>query len=185
MAEVLHRLEVESLDLGPDVRAVLLELIEPETREPVKGREAARVWAAIVPALAAGEKWALDFFAHLDRVRDFCSRHGIAFRESDVLVVPRLPAGSLVAIFERFAGETFGVRAGSPLASGDATLEGALAERGLDAYREAFPRYLFCAVCDFENGFLTVLSEHLWASEIIRRARASLDGLPVAVARPV
>ncbi len=184
MAEALHRLEVESLDLGPDVRAVLLELIEPETREPVKGSAAAQVWAAVIPALAAGEAWALDFFAHLDRVRDFCSRRGIAFRESDVLVIPQLPAEPLVALSERFAGETFGVRAGSPLASGDRAVEGGLAERGVDAYREAFPRYVFCAVCDFENGFLTVLSERLWASEIIRRVRAALEGLRVAVARP-
>ena len=37
-------LEVEPLDLGADVKAIGLELIEPENREPVRGIEAARIW---------------------------------------------------------------------------------------------------------------------------------------------
>ena len=85
---------------------------------------------------------------------------------------------------ERFAGQTFGVRAGAPLLAGDASVEGALAERGVDAYHAAFPQYLFCCVCDFAGGFLTVLSNQLWASEVIRRARAALENLPVEVTRP-
>ena len=64
------------------------------------------------------------------------------------------------------------------------SLEEALAVRGVDAYQEAYARYAFCAVCDFENGFLTVLSEQLWASEVIRRARSALDGMQVEVTRP-
>ncbi len=88
------------------------------------------------------------------------------------------------SLFERFAGETFGVRAGGPFQSGDSELEGDLARRGVDAYHQAFSRYLFCAVCDFEGGFLTVLSQGLWASEIMRRASAALEGLRVEVARP-
>ena len=44
--------------------------------------------------------------------------------------------------------------------------------------------YFFCAVCDFENGFLTLLTNRLWASEVIRRLRPVLDELPVEVARP-
>jgi hypothetical protein len=186
MSETPHRLEVESLDLGPDVRGVGLELIEPRTREPVTGDEAARIWAATLPPLAGGQPWALDFFAHVERVQDFCRRRNIAFREPNerTLVIAELPAEPLGALFERFAGETFGVRAGSPLVAGDATLESGLAARGVDAYHAALSTYLFCAVCDFENGFLTVLSERLWASEIIRRARAALEGLGVEVVRP-
>jgi hypothetical protein len=63
-------------------------------------------------------------------------------------------------------------------------VEGALAERGVDAYHAAFPQYLFCCVCDFEGGFLTVLSNQLWASEVIRRARGALENLQVEVTRP-
>ena len=184
MPEIPHRLEVELLDLGMDVRAVLLELIDPQTREPVTGPVAARIWAAILPALAAGEPWGLDFFSHLDRVRDFCSLHGIPFRETDVLVIERPQAGQLGALIERFAGETFGVRAGIPVAAGDDIVERGLAVRGVDAYQEAYPRYAFCAVCDLENGFLTVLSEYLWATEVIRRAQPALSGLQVEVTRP-
>jgi hypothetical protein len=183
--EIAHWLEVESLDLGSDVRAVLLELIDPQTREPVTGPEAARIWAAIVPALAAGEPWVLDFFAHLDRVREFCRLRGIPFRETaKVLLIEQPGAGQLEAVIERFAGETFGVRAGTPVAAGDEIVERELPLHGVDAYQEAYRRYVFCAVCDFENGFLTVLSEQLSAGEVIRRAQTALDGLQVKVTHP-
>ena len=93
-------------------------------------------------------------------------------------------AGQLEAVIERFAGETFGVRAGAPAAAGDEIVERDLALHGVDAYQEAYRRYAFCAVCDFENGFLTVLSEQLSASEVIRRTQAALDGLQVKVTHP-
>ena len=184
MPESSPRLEVESLDLGMGVRGVLLELIEPQTRAPITGPEAARIWAAVVPGLAAGEPWALDFFAHLDRVRDFLRGRGIFFRDSEIAVVENPQTEILPGIIERLEGETFGVRAGAAVTAGDMTLEGALGHRGVDAYQEAYSRYSFCAVCDFENGFLTVLSGQLWASEVIRRVRAALEGLQVEVARP-
>ena len=186
MGEVLYRLEVESLDLGPDVRAVGLELVDAETLEPVTGEEAAHIWAAILASLVGEEPWALDFFSHLERVRDFCRHRGIAWREPNAhaLVIGQQAAEPLGALFERFANETFGVRAGGPALSGDATMEGSLACHGVDAYHAAFPKYLFCAVCDFENGFLTLLSDRLWASEVIRRSRTALDGLRVDVTRP-
>ena len=184
MPEKSPRLEVESLDLGMGVRGVLLELIDPETRAPITGPAAARIWAAVVPGLAGGEPWAFDFFAHLDRVRDFLRGRSISFREGDIAVVENPLTERLPAVIERFEGETFGVRAGATVGTADAALEGELARRGVDAYQEAYPRYSFCAVCDFENGFLTVLSGHLWASEVIRRARTALDGMQVEVARP-
>ena len=184
MPEIAHRLEVESLDLGTDVRAVLLELIDPQMREPVTGAEAARIWAAIMTALAAGEPWVMDFFAHLGRVREFCSLRGIPFREANVLLVEQPQAGQLEALIERFAGETFGVRAGAPVTAGDEIVESGLVQRGVDAYQEAYPRYAFCAVCDLENGFLTLLSERFGATEVIRRAQPALDGLQVEVTRP-
>jgi hypothetical protein len=136
--------------------------------------------------LAGGQSWAIDFFAHLERVRDFCRRTAIEFREPNahVIVIPQPEPAQLQPLFERFAGETFGIRAGTPVLGGDASVEGALAERGVDAYHAAFPRYLFCCVCDFEGGFLTVLSNQLWASEVIRRARGALENLRVEVARP-
>lgn len=184
--ESLYRLEVESLDLGPDVRAVGLELIEAESREPVTGSEAASIWAAVVPALAAGQPWVIDFFSHLERVRDFCRRYAIIFREPNAhaIVIPEPERAQLQPLFERFAAETFGIRAGSPRLAGDSEVEGALAERGVDAYHSAFPQYLFCLVCDFEGGFLTVLSHQLWASEVIRRAKTAAEGLQVEVTRP-
>jgi hypothetical protein len=54
----------------------------------------------------------------------------------------------------------------------------------VDAYHAAFRNYLFCAVCDFENGFLTLLTEKLWTSEVLRRVKPAVAGLPVEVARP-
>jgi hypothetical protein len=54
----------------------------------------------------------------------------------------------------------------------------------VDAYHAAFRNYLFCAVCDFENGFLTLLTEKLWTSEVLRRIKPATATLPVEVARP-
>src|SRR6202171_911112 len=90
--ENLHYvLEIEPLDLGPDVKAVGLDLMEVESREPARGADAAHIWSATLPALAGNEMWSLDFFAHLDRVREYCALHAIAFEEKSSghsLVIP-------------------------------------------------------------------------------------------------
>jgi hypothetical protein len=180
-------LEVEPLDLGADVKAVGLELVEMESREPARGAGAARVWAAALSSLAGTEPWVLDFFSHLDRVREYCRLHGVSFEEKasgHSLVIPRPSGEVLVGLFERFEGETFGARAGALLAAGDPGVEGELARRGVDAYRTAFRNYLFCAVCDFENGFLTLLTEKLWTSEVLRRIKPATISLPLEVSRP-
>lgn len=186
MVSPAYLLEVEPLDLGADVKAVGLELMDPGSREPARGPEAARIWSAALAALAGTEHWALDFFSHLDRLREFCRLHEIAYREAAgrCIVIAALQAAPLAALLKRFEGEIFGVRAGGPLTSGDAALEADLARRGVDAYHHVFPNYFFCAVCDFEDGFLTLLTNRLWASEVMRRVRPALEGLRVAVARP-
>jgi hypothetical protein len=183
----VYLLDVEPLDLGPDVRAVGLELVEAdENREPARGPEAAKIWSRVLISTAATEPWALDFFSHLDRVRDFCQRHQIAFREADsrCLVIPEPEPTTLEAILDRFQGETFGARAGAQLTAGDPGLEGELASRGVDAYHQAFRNYYFCAVCNFEDGSLVLLSQKLWASEVMRRVRPVLAGLPVEIRVP-
>ena len=184
-------LEIEPLDVGPDVRAVRLDLAEDdENREPAHGPDAAEIWSRVFNAVAATEPWALDFFSHLDRVQEYCERHGIVYRQASgrsiVIRATDLPhdANALAELFERFEGETFGVRAGGLLESGDPALEGELARRGVDAYQPAFPNYFFCAVCNFEEGSLIFLSSRLWASEVIRRVRPVLEGLDVRVLLP-
>ncbi len=187
MTDPQYVLEVEPLDLGSDVKAVGLDLLEIESREPAHGVDAARLWAATLEALPGTEPWALDFFSHLDRVREHCRLRGVAFEEKASgrsIVVPSPPADALIELVERFAGETFGARAGALLAAGDPAVEGELAARGVDAYHNAFRNYLFCAVCDFENGFLTLLTEKLWTSEVLRRIKPATAALPVEVARP-
>ncbi|MGC1687405.1 MAG: hypothetical protein WA734_17395 [Candidatus Acidiferrales bacterium] len=176
--------EVEPLDLGADVRAIGIELIElGEDREPVRGEDAARVWGRIIPALAGTEAWALDFFSHLDRVRDYCKNHAIRFRDAAnrCVVIPALDQATLESLVVRFEAETFGARAGALVTEGDAALESDLASRGADAYQLAFPNYYFCGICDFEDGSLVVLSKQLSASEIVRIARRALDGLDIEV----
>ena len=66
-----YSLDVQAMDLGVDTKAVGLELIETESREPVRGQEAAAIWARVIPALASQEIWVMDFFSHLDRVRQY------------------------------------------------------------------------------------------------------------------
>jgi hypothetical protein len=187
MPDLHYVMEIEPLDLGADVKAVGLDLMEVESREPAHGSDAAHIWAASMPALAGAEPWALDFFAHLDRVREYCTLHAIAFEDKSsahVVVIPAPSPEPLAGLLERFAGETFGARAGSQVSTGDIDVEGELARKGVDAYHVAFRNYLFCAVCDFENGFLTLLTEKLWTSEILRRVKPALASLPVEVARP-
>jgi hypothetical protein len=162
-----------------------MELLETESREPLRGPEAAKIWAAGIPALANREPFVLDFFSHLERVREFCATHSIAFREaaSRCLVIPQPPAELLRQIVERFEAETFGVRAATT-ATEDAQLETELSRRGLDAYQAAYKRYTFCAVCEPSDGWVTILSETLWPSEIIRRLRPAMQPFDVYLARP-
>jgi hypothetical protein len=172
-------LEAEPLDLGAEIRAVGIELVEDaENREPVRGEDAARLWSRVIPALAGAEPWALDFFSHLERVREYCRFHALEFREAAnrCIVIPSIAQPKLEELIARFEAETFGARAGALAKDGDAALEADLAQRGADAYDRAFGNYHFCAICDFENGSLVVLSKNLWASEIIRIARRALEG---------
>ncbi len=179
-------LDVEPLDLGPDVKAISLELVDPGVdREPIRGEEATKTWSRVIPALAATEPWAFDFYSHLDRVREFCTAHNIQSREAEprTLVIPAPEPVQLEELLARFEAETFGVRAGA-LTTGDPVLEQELSRHGADAYHRAFTNYLFCAICDFENGSLVVLSNKLWASQIMRLARAVLDNSKVEVRLP-
>jgi len=181
-----YSLDVQAMDLGSDIKAVGLELIGTESREPVRGEEAASIWAAVIPALAGDEAWVLDFFSHLDRVREYCKSHGVEFREAAnrCMVIPQLPAGKLRELLGRFAGETFGLRCGAAANEADVTVESELSHRGLDAYQDAYTRYTFCAICEPDDGWVTLLSQSLWPSEIIRRSRPALQPFDVHIARP-
>lgn len=186
----MYLLDIEPLDLGAEVKSVGLDLVEAdENREPVRGADAARIWSRVLQATAGTEPWALDFFSHIERVRDFCKLHDITFREANQrsIVVPAPAPAALESLLERFETETFGVRAGALVAAGakgDPELEGELARRGVDAYRAAFPNYFFCGICAFEDASLVLLSEKLWASEVIRRVRPAIKGLDVEVRLP-
>jgi hypothetical protein len=179
-------LDVEVLNLGSEVKAVGLELLETESREPVRGNKAAQIWSAAFPVLAGEEFYVLDFFSHLDRVRDFCSTHEIPFRDAAerCLVIPKPTQDQLLDIFTRFEAETFGMRVGPSAETSDLAVEGELSKRGLDAYQSAYTRYTFCAVCEPEDGWITLLSEKLWPSEVIRRVRPALQPFDVHIARP-
>jgi hypothetical protein len=179
-------LDVQTLDLGPDVKAVSMEILETQSREPVRGKQATDFWAAVFPLLAGNEPFILDFFSHLDRVRDFCAARSIAFREAGprCIVVTDPAQEQLQQLFERFETETFGFRAGNRVKEEDPTLTGELSHRGLDAYQSAYQRYSFCAVCEFEDGWVTLLSQTLWSSEVIRRVRPAAQSFDVHISRP-
>lgn len=179
-------LDVQALDLGTDVKAVGLELLGTESREPVRGKDAAEIWAALFPALIVGEPFVVDFFSHIDRVREFCKARTIEFREAAerCLVLPRPNEDHLLQLFERFEGETFAVRVGLAAQESDAALERELSKRGLDAYQGSYSRYTFCAVVEPEDGWVTLLSATLWPSEVIRRVRPAVQRFDIHIARP-
>jgi hypothetical protein len=181
-----YSLDVQALDLGLGVKAVGLELIETESREPLRGPDAAAIWAPALVALAADEVYAVDFFSHLDRVREFCALHGIAIREaaSRCLGVPQPSRELLQLLVARFESETFGLRVGKAAADADTELEKELSRGGLDAYQSAYSRYTCCAICEPGDGWVTLLSDALWPSEIIRRVRPALQPFDVYIARP-
>ena len=181
-----YSLDVQAMDLGSNTKAVGLELIETESREPLRGEEAASIWTAVFPALAGDEAWVVDFFSHLDRVREYCKLHEVEFRDAaNRCLVIRQPADEkLGGLIVRFAGETFGLRCGAAAKEPDAVVESELSHRGLDAYQDAYKRYTFCAVCEPDDGWVTLLSESLWPSEIIRRTRPALQPFDVHIARP-
>jgi hypothetical protein len=181
-----YSLDVQAMDLGSETKAVGLELIGTESREPVRGAEAASIWAAVFPALAGDETWVLDFYSHLERVREYCKNHEVEFREATnrCMVIPQPPAEKLRELVARFAGETFGLRCGAAAQEADVVVESELSHRGLDAYQDAYTRYTFCAICEADDGWVTLLSQTLWPSEIIRRARPALQPFDVHIARP-
>jgi len=185
----MYLLDIEPLDLGAEVKAIGLDLVQAdENREQVRGREAAQIWSHVLSATAGQESWALDFFSHFDRVRDFCQRHEIPYREASQrsIIIPAPELAPLESLIDRFQAETFGLRAGGPMASpeGDPVLEVDLARRGVDAYHPVLRNYFFCGVCGFEDGSVVLLSEKLWAGEVIRRVRPTLRGLDVEVRLP-
>ncbi len=180
-------LEIEPMDVGEEVKAVSVELMESdEGREPARGEEAARVWAKVLGAIAGEEPWGLDFFSHVERVKEYCGLHDVAGRET-----PGRASGVAARASEeragrrgRVEGETIGVRAGKRFAEGDGEVERELARRGVDAYQKSYGEYFFCGVCEFEDASLAVLSRKLWASEVIRRVRPVLKGMEVMVRLP-
>jgi hypothetical protein len=181
-----YSLDVQAIELGADTKAVGLELIETESREPLRGSEAAEIWAAAFRVLPGNDPSVVDFFSHLERIREFCRSHKIEYREpaSRCLVVPQPSLEVLRQLLGRFEAETFGLRAGAAAKIEDAELESDLSRRGLDAYQAAYPRYTFCAVCDLSDAWVTLLSKTLWPSEIIRRVRPALQPFDVYMARP-
>src|SRR5262245_8910691 len=181
-----YSLDVQALDLGNETKAVGLELVETENREPLRGKEASEIWSEIFLVLVGDEAYVVDFFSHIDRAREFCRMRKIAWREAAerCVVVPSPPASELRQLLERFAGETFGIRAGTTAGAPDPVLEGDLSKRGLDAYQQAYTRYTLCAVCEPGDGWVTILSETLWPSEIIRRLRPAVQRFDVHIARP-
>jgi hypothetical protein len=181
-----YSLDVQALDLGSEVKAVGLELVETENHEPVRGKEGAEIWSEIFPALAGTEEFVVDFFSHIDRVREFCRLYQIEYREvaGRCIVLPRPSAQDLRRLFERFEDETFGIRAGSAARKADDALEGELSKGGLDAYQSAYTRYTFSAICEPEDGWVTLLSETMWPSEVIRRLRPAVQRFGIHIARP-
>jgi hypothetical protein len=193
------RLLIEPLNLGADVRAISLDLAEEGADAPAAGPDALAIWTAAVPALVADEEWTLDFVSHLDRVREFCRANNIPWREAGArcVTIAHPNAEQLELLCTRFETETFGFRARktapdagtAPAADAskyleDNELESELSKRGMDGYHGAFARYTLCAICDFENGSIVLLTEKLSSGEVLRRLRPVVTELGAKIERP-
>jgi len=114
--------------------------------------------------LVAGEPYVVDFFSHIDRVREFCKARGIALREAAerCVVLPQPSPELLRQIFERFEAETFGIRAGAANEA-DVRWRGPF-QSGLDAYQSAYARYTFARSVS-RRRLVTLLTETLWPAK--------------------
>jgi len=119
-------------------------------------------------------------------VRDFFTARKIAFQDtaSRSLSITQPAQEQAQELFERFEAETFGVRCGARSRETDAELAAELSRHGVDGYQAAYKGYSFCAICELEDGWVTVLSEGLWPSEIVRRLRPAAQSFDVHIARP-
>ncbi len=112
------------------------------------------------------------------------------------IAIPHPNPEQLESLFARFETETFGFRAGKAHAAGtavaadaskfleNADLERELSKRGMDGYHGAYTRYTFCAICDFENGSIVLLTEKLSSGEVLRRLRPAITALGARIERP-
>src|SRR5256884_9251778 len=82
----------------------------------------------------------VDFFSHIDRVREFCKARKIEWREAagPRVVIPSPSAQELRQLFERFEGENFWIRAGSATATADNAVAGDRFLRGLEALQPGY-----------------------------------------------
>ncbi len=150
-----------------------------QARQPKSGRPSSLPWR-----LRNSTSWI--FSATSIALLDFCKARKMEYREAGgrCVVLPQPRQSQLFQLFERFEGETFGFRAGAAAENPDSALEGDLSKRGVDAYQAAYERYIFCAVCEPEDGWVTLLSSTLWASEVIRRVRPAVQPFDIYIARP-
>src|ERR1019366_9155240 len=133
-----------------------------------------------------------------NRVREFCRANNIPWRDAGTrsMAIPHPNAEQLEALFVHFETETFGFRARKAQAQGtavgadaskeleDAELESELSKRGMDGYQSAFTRYTICAICDFENGSIVLITDKLSSGEVLRRLRPVVTALGARVERP-
>ena len=184
----MYLLEIEPLDLGADVRAVGLELVEAdENREPVRGTTPRASGAAFcVPSPATSHGRSISSAISIAcAIIATVTKLPFAKRASARIVVPAPEAAALEALLDRFQKETFGARAGRLLVdAGDPALEGELRAAAWTLITRLFATIFSAPFAHFEDGSLVLLSEKLWASEVIRRVRPVLDDLKVEVRLP-
>jgi len=141
-----YSLDVQALELGADTKAVGLELLETQSREPLRGSEAAQIWAAAFSALAAKEMLPSGFFSVTSSA---CANSAtptplpIVRRPHAAWSFPYLSTEQLGQLFARFGAATFGMRAGPAAQNADPALENELSLRGLDAYQQPIRATLF------------------------------------------
>ena len=179
-------LDVEALDLGPGVKAVGLELVETENREPFVarrqrrfGRRSSLPWRMknITSWIFSATSIALRSFAR--RGRSSIAKQACAAwfcRSRGRVNCSSFSSASKAKPLE-FAREPLRKL---PMPRWKATFPSAAST----PTKPPMSATLFCAVCEPEDGWVTLLSATLWASEVIRRVRPAVLPFDIYIARP-
>jgi len=189
MSEVIflpYSLTWKTLDLGPGVKAIGMELIETRAAKPVRGKDAIAILGRRSHCPRPHKRRLFSIFSGHPDASVISAQGTTRFSRSGGPLHRRAapsdePSPRIDRAVRR---ETFGLRAGKGRSDRRYAIGERLSNAVLDAIRPPYTRYTFCVVCELDDGWLTILSEPLWPAKPFRRVRPRCSRL-IAYARRI